>query len=115
MTDESLGIQIARLMGEAMAMEEDFDLSTKETFPHGAEAYDRIATRRAEERRREDALVNRHTVIQGNFLSLLGKLEALSELDDPERAHREADKALLDYIGHPAIKSAFDAIHKYYA
>jgi hypothetical protein len=37
------------------------------------------------------------------------------ELGDPEDAHIEADKILLDLIDDPEITEAFEAIGKWYA
>ena len=46
---------------------------------------------------------------------LINKLEALSGTDiDPEIAHVEADKLLIEFIGDSEIKEAFDGITKYY-
>jgi len=34
---------------------------------------------------------------------------------DPESAHADADRALLDFIGDPEVTDAFEAIDKWYA
>ena len=46
---------------------------------------------------------------------LIEKLKKLSEMRDSEQAHIDADKLLLDFIGDPEIKDAFDDIPKWYA
>ena len=46
---------------------------------------------------------------------LLARLRILSKDGDPETAHVEADKLLLDYINDEEIREAFDSWNKWYA
>lgn len=46
---------------------------------------------------------------------LIARLRELAESGDTERAHGEADDALLAYINDPDIAAAYDAIEKWYA
>jgi len=46
---------------------------------------------------------------------LLIILKACKEKTNHEDTHKEADKALLDYIGDKEIKEAFDNIKKWYS
>jgi hypothetical protein len=46
---------------------------------------------------------------------LLKKLKELATGGDPEGAHADADRLLLDFINDPAVTEAFDAIDKWYA
>jgi hypothetical protein len=48
---------------------------------------------------------------------LITRLNSIRELHgyDPERAHSEADGALLEFINDPTVTEAFDAIKKWYA
>jgi hypothetical protein len=49
-------------------------------------------------------------------LELISKLKALSDTNiDPEIAHTEADKLLIEFIADPEIQEAFDGITKYYS
>ena len=47
--------------------------------------------------------------------ALLALLLDLGGPTDPEGAHLDADRALLEYIGDPEISAAFEAIEKWYA
>jgi hypothetical protein len=46
---------------------------------------------------------------------LLAKLKECAYMDDPERAHGEADDALLEYINDAEITAVFNAFDKWYA
>lgn len=46
---------------------------------------------------------------------LLARLIELAKDPDTERAHHEADRALLAFIGDPEIEAAFDAVERWYA
>lgn len=46
---------------------------------------------------------------------LLRNLERFAEMDDLEKAHYEADLALLNYINDPQIRAAFLKIKRRYA
>jgi hypothetical protein len=46
---------------------------------------------------------------------LIQKLRELQLQGDVERTHRDADQALLDFIGDEEVKKEFDAIEKWYA
>lgn len=46
---------------------------------------------------------------------LIEKLKTLEKYGDPEMAHVEADKAIIEYINDKEIKEAFDDITKWYA
>lgn len=45
---------------------------------------------------------------------VLAQLRALAGAD-PERAHLEADRALLDYLADPEIRAAYEALDRWYA
>lgn len=46
---------------------------------------------------------------------LVEKLDALSEGNDPEWDHEQADQLLLDFIDDPEVTNAFYSIRKWYA
>jgi hypothetical protein len=46
---------------------------------------------------------------------LMDELRKLQDNGDPEIAHSMADDALLAYIADPDVRTAFDAIQKWYA
>lgn len=46
---------------------------------------------------------------------LLVALRELGEPGDPEYAHGEADRLLLDYLNDPEITAAYEAITRWYA
>ena len=56
-----------------------------------------------------------HDVQEWKKLQLLEKLRSLKDATDIERAHSEADDALIAYIGDPEIKAAYEAVEKWYA
>lgn len=115
--NEDVARAAGQLVGEAIAMEEDFDLAPMDMFVehYGAEAYERIAKRREAERLKEEELFARTTVVKGDVKLLLQRLRDLEQLDDRERAHQAADQALLDFIGDRRVTALFDAIDKWYA
>lgn len=45
---------------------------------------------------------------------LIARLQELQEEPDTERAHRLADKALLEYINNNVVEIAFNDIQKWY-
>ncbi len=57
--------------------------------------------------------------IEDRVLTKAQLLAALKEMAhshyDPEVAHREAERLLLQYINDPRITVAFDALEKWYA
>ncbi len=46
---------------------------------------------------------------------LLAKLAVIAQDGDQERAHGDADDALIEYINDPDVKAAYDDIDKWYA
>lgn len=47
--------------------------------------------------------------------ALLEKLRELARMDEAEHAHREADLAIIEFIGDTEIAQAFDDVEKWYA
>ena len=52
---------------------------------------------------------------QMNKRDLIEKLKKLQECIDKERAHSDADKFLLEYVGDEKVTEAFEKIEKWYA
>lgn len=50
-----------------------------------------------------------------NRQELIQKLIELRSVGDVEKAHKDADKLLLEYIGDDAVTQAFTELHKWYA
>ena len=46
---------------------------------------------------------------------LLALLASCNTFNDPERAHGEADDALIAFINDPEITAAYEAVNKWYA
>lgn len=46
---------------------------------------------------------------------LLKLLKSCAESNDTEKAHSDADDALLEYINDPEITKAFNSVEKWYA
>lgn len=61
------------------------------------------------------ALLKGESFVGMNKSDLLRVLAVLAQSDDPERAHGEADNALLNFINDPEIREAFDRVKRWYA
>jgi hypothetical protein len=70
----------------------------------------------AEEMREIGRQIAEHEVWRRRELAReLRELCGLGDVGDPEHAHTEADRLLLDFIDDDEVRAAFEAVPKWYA
>lgn len=62
----------------------------------------------------EETQAKRQKISRDELLKILEEAAAMSSWDE-ERAHIDADMALLDYIDDDEIRQAFDSVNRWYA